>query len=55
MLQLISMFVLGFVFAGCLVALFVIHNLVAEDDAQDKHLEEMAKWYEEEYHNDEVR
>lgn len=51
MLQLISMFVLGFIFAGCLMALFVIHNLFAEDD----HLEEMAKWYEEEYPNDEVR
>ena len=48
MLQLIAMFVLGFVFAGCLVALFVIHNIFAEDDR----LEEMSKWYEEEYHND---
>lgn len=51
MLTLIAMFVLGFVFAGCLVALFVIHNIFAEDDL----LEEMEKWYEEEYHDAEVR
>lgn len=48
MLQLIAMFILGFVFAGCLVALFVIHNIFAEDDR----LEEMSEWYEEEYRND---
>ena len=51
MLQLISMFILGFVFAGCLVALFVIHNIFAEDDR----LEEMSEWYEEEYNSDDVR
>ena len=51
MLELIAMFILGFVFAGCLVALFVIHNIFAEDDR----LEEMAEWYEEEYPNDEIR
>lgn len=51
MLQLISMFVLGFVFAVCLVALFVIHNIFVEDDR----LEEMSEWYEEEYNSDEVR
>lgn len=52
MLQLIAMFMLGFIFAGCLMALFIIHNLMADDDAQDAHLEEMSKWYEEKYHND---
>jgi hypothetical protein len=51
MLQLIAMFVLGFIFAGCLMALFVIHNLFEKDDR----LEEMSKWYEEEYGDDEVR
>lgn len=48
MLQLISMFVLGFIFAGCLMALFVIHNLFAEDDR----LEEMSNWYKENYEED---
>ena len=52
MLPLIAMFLLGFMFAGCLMALFVIHNLFAEDDAQDDHLEEMAKWYKESYEED---
>lgn len=47
-MYLIAMFVLGFIFAGCLLALFVIHNIFAEDDR----LDEMEKWYEEEYHND---
>lgn len=51
MLEMISMFVLGFICAGCLVALFVIHNLFAEDDR----LEEMSEWYEEEYNSDDVR
>ena len=51
MLQLIAMFFLGFIFAGCLVALFVIQNLFAEDDR----LEEMSEWYEEEYNSDDVR
>jgi hypothetical protein len=51
MLQLISMFILGFVFAGCLMALLVIHNLFKEDDR----LEEMSRWYEEEYPDDEIR
>lgn len=54
MLQLIVMFILGFVFAGCLMAIAVIHLLFAEDDAQDAHLEEMSKWYEEEYNSDDV-
>ena len=51
MFEMIAMFVLGFVFAGCLMALFVIHNLFAEDDR----LEEMSEWYEEEYNSDDVR
>lgn len=55
MLQLIAMFILGFVFAGCLMALCIIHNLMADDDAQDAHLEEMSEWYEEEYNSDDVR
>lgn len=49
MLQLIARFLLGFMFAGCLMALFVIHNMFAEDDAEDQHLEEMSKWYKENY------
>lgn len=52
MLQLISMFILGFIFAGCLMAIVVIHNLFAEDDAQDAHLDEMAKWYKGTYGED---
>ena len=55
MLQLIVMFILGAVFAGCLMFIAIIHLLFAEDDAQDAHLEEMSKWYEEEYGNDDVR
>ena len=55
MLQLIVMFILGAVFSGCLMAIAIIHLLFAEDDAQDAHLEEMAKWYEEKYHDDEIR
>ena len=51
MLTLIAMFILGFIFCGCLVALFVIYNIYAENDR----LDEMAKWYEEEYPNDEIR
>ena len=52
MLQLIAMFILGFIFCGCLMAVYIIRNLMADDDAQDALLEEMFKWYEEEYHND---
>lgn len=51
MLQLIAMFLLGVLFAGCLMALFVIHRTFAEDDR----LEEMSEWYEEEYNSDDVR
>ena len=49
MLQLIAMFVLGVIFACSSIALYLVHKLFAEDDAQDAHLEEMATWYEEEY------
>ena len=52
MWQLISMFILGFVFGGCLMALFVIHNLMADDDAQNEHLEEMSEWYTDTYGED---
>ena len=48
MLQLIAMFFLGFIFAGCLVALFVINSLFEEDDR----LEEMSRWYRENYEDD---
>lgn len=48
MLELITMFILGFVFAGCLVALFVIHNIFAEDND----ICDMEKWYRENYEED---
>ncbi len=47
----LTMFLLGVAFASGIAAALYLGRV----DAQDKHLEEMAKWYEEEYGNDEIR
>lgn len=47
----LTMFLLGVaVVSGIAAALYL-----GRVDAQDDHLEEMAKWYEEEYPDDEIR
>lgn len=47
----LTMFLLGVAFASGIAAALYLGRV----DAQDDHLEEMAKWYEEEYPNDEIR
>ena len=47
----ITIFLLGVAFASGIAAALYLGRL----DAQDDHLEEMAKWYEEEYHDADIR
>lgn len=47
----ITMFLLGVAFASGIAAALYLGRV----DDQDDHLEEMSKWYEDEYGNDEIR
>ena len=52
MLQLIAMFILGVIFASCCWACIMVHNYSTMDIKEDEHLQEMEKWYRENYEED---
>lgn len=52
MLQLIAMFILGVIFASCCWACIMVHSRYGIKDPTDEEIQEMEKWYRENYEED---
>lgn len=52
MLELISMFILGVVFASCCWACIMVHSWPCGKDLTDDEIQEMLKWYKDTYGED---
>lgn len=52
MLQLIAMFILGVIFASCCWACIMVRSWNDTKDLTDDEIQEMEKWYRENYEKD---